>query len=238
MAFSVNLEIFEGPLDLLLYLIHRDRLNIYDIPISHITQEYLAYLKVLKELDVNVAAEFLDIASKLLRIKSRSLFPKDEINFEEDELDTKEELTQQLLIYKQYKEIANLLKVKENNSLQYYPIEIKYKNDSGKKEIFMNIIELISAAKEIKHRLKRTAELKYFFQLLPIDERIDQIKDRLIKYGNKKILFKDILDRKKEKHWIIVNFIAILELAKSSFLEIKQSENLKQIWINLKSIEK
>ncbi|MGH7741717.1 MAG: segregation and condensation protein A, partial [Candidatus Eiseniibacteriota bacterium] len=110
---TVKLARFEGPLDLLLHLIKRDEIDIYDIPIAHITQQYLAYIELMRALDLEIAGEFLVMAATLMRIKAKMLLPLPAVGEEEDEGDPREELVQRLIEYRQFKEAADTLKLKE-----------------------------------------------------------------------------------------------------------------------------
>ena len=117
---TVKLARFEGPLDLLLHLIKRDEIDIYDIPIAHITQQYLAYLELMRALDLDVAGEFLVMAATLMRIKAKMLLPLPQLGEEEDEGDPREELVQRLIEYRQFKEVAGTLKSKESERRMLY----------------------------------------------------------------------------------------------------------------------
>src|SRR5512137_1217856 len=113
MSYKVKLELFEGPLDLLLYLVKRDHLNIYDIPIAKVTEQYLQYLNLMQLLDLNVAGEFLVMAATLMQIKSQMLLPAKEDEGQKEEIDPREELVKRLLEYEKFKEIAESLRQKE-----------------------------------------------------------------------------------------------------------------------------
>ena len=113
--YRVNLDVFAGPLDLLLYLVRRDEIDIYDIPIAHITEQYVKYIEMLKQLDIELAGDFLVMAATLMQIKSRLLLPPEERGEEEEEEDPRWELVRQLLEYKRFKEAAD----------QFHRIEIK-----------------------------------------------------------------------------------------------------------------
>ena len=105
MKYKIKLDIFEGPLDLLLYLVKKDHLNIYDIPISQVTEQYLAYLELMRLLDLNIAGEFLVMAATLMQIKSRMLLPRDEAGLQDDEeIDPRQELVQRLLEYQRFQQ--------------------------------------------------------------------------------------------------------------------------------------
>ena len=113
-AYKVSLPSFKGPLDLLLHLIKQNEIDIYDIPIAHITQQYLAYLELMRALDLEVAGEFLVMAATLMRIKAKMLLPLPAVGEEEEEGDPREELVQRLVEYRQFKEAAGTLKLRED----------------------------------------------------------------------------------------------------------------------------
>jgi len=122
MTYKVKLEVFEGPLDLLLYLIKKEEIDIYDIPIAKITDQYLEYLELMKLLDLNIAGEFLVMAATLIHIKSRMLLPPDQLEGEEkEEEDPRAELVRRLLEYKKFKEAATELSHMEKQQKNYFP---------------------------------------------------------------------------------------------------------------------
>lgn len=235
MGFSVKLEVFEGPLELLLYLIKRDRLNIYEIPIAHITNEYLGYIKMMQELDVELASEFLDIASLLLRIKARSLLPRTTGDQDEELPDPREELTQKLLMYQKFREFADILRQHEHQGRLIYPVSINFKAPQTKTKSVMEVIELISAAREVNQRIKARSAMTFFLNLIPLELRIDQIREKISRWKLSKFKFEKLLEGKTDRDWIIVNFIAILELAKNSQISINQPDVFGDIWIQAKN---
>lgn len=235
MGFSVKLEVFEGPLELLLYLIRRDRLDIYDIPISHITDEYLAYINVMREFDMEIAVDFLDMASTLMRMKARALLPLPR-NEELSEPDlSKEELTQRLIVYQLFRDSANKLRAMENEGLRHIQIRPAARPEIGDKEKYMDVIFLINAARELNQRYKKNKSLKYLIDLIPLEDRIDRIIDIMLENPSKEVPFNEILDNRKDKPWIIVSFIAVLELARNSFLSVYQGKINGKICLQLKN---
>lgn len=114
-AYEIKLEQFEGPFDLLLFFIERDELNIHDIPISKITDEFLDYIQKMQSLNIELASEFIFVASTLMRIKAKMLLPRPDLDDPENEIDLKKELTQKLILYKQFKEICEEMRVLEEN---------------------------------------------------------------------------------------------------------------------------
>ncbi len=238
MAFSVKLEVFEGPLELLLYLIRRDRLNIYEIPIAHITNEYLSYIKFIRELDIEIAGEFLEIASLLLRIKAKSLLPLQINSEEEDLLDPKEELTRRLLLYQKFREKAFYLRELEKNKYLRYPSVHRIKHSVSRIKMTQDIVEFISAAREVNLRLIGKSPLTFILNMIPLEVRIDHIKTLIDKLDRKIITFADILEGKKGKSWVVVNFISLLELVKNSFLIIHQNELFGNLWVKYRTTSK
>ncbi len=121
MSYKVKLEVFEGPLDLLLYLIKKEEVNIYDIPIAKITDQYLEYLELMQLMDLDIAGEFLVMAATLMHIKSRMLLPPDQLEEEEAEEDPRAELVRRLLEYKKFKEAASQLATMESQQKHFFP---------------------------------------------------------------------------------------------------------------------
>ena len=151
--YKVKLEVFEGPLDLLLYLIKKDEVNIYDIPIARITDEYLEYIELMKMLDINIASEFIVMAATLMQIKSRMLLPVEErVPEEEEEVDPREELVRQLLEYKKFKEAAVQLEELELKRAEVFtraPEEDSFDNENGDEPFFeASLFDLIAAFSE------------------------------------------------------------------------------------------
>ncbi|MBN1619497.1 segregation/condensation protein A [candidate division WOR-3 bacterium] len=235
MGFSVKLEIFEGPLELLLYLIRRDRLDIYDIPVSHITDEYLSYISAMRELDIEVAVDFLEMASLLMRIKARALLPSKQ-NEEISEPDlSKEELTQRLLVYQQFRSAAAKFKSFESRGIMYYPIKPAARPQIEDSEKFMDVIFLINAARELSQRYKKIRSLRFVLDLIPLEERIDRITDIMLENPSREVGFYEVLDSRFDKPWIIVSFMAVLELVRNSFLSVGQDGTKGKIWLRLRS---
>ncbi len=235
MSISVKLEVFEGPLDLLLHLIDKNKVNIYDIPINEITEQYIEYIRNVDYSDLDSMSEFLVLASELISIKSKMLLPKDE----EDELDEdpRHELVERLLEYKMFKYISDLLKDKEfDASKTIYkestiPEEVNdYKEEIDPSEV-LGDITLSNIQKVFSSLLKKQEE-----KIDPIRSKFGEIKQEkisvedklkeIIKYASnhKKFLFTDLLSEHISKPELIVVFLGILELTKSGQVVIKQSK--------------
>jgi len=226
---GVRLPVFEGPLDLLLYLIRRDRLDIYDIPIGHITEQYLNMLGVLKVLDLDVAGDFLVMAASLMRMKARMLlptWPEDE----EDE-DPRADLVRQLLEYRKFKEAARDLREREEDRRLLFgrgfvpevegdlPVELEP----------VSHFVLIDVMKDVLSRVGE--EFFYHVELedVTLDEKIAIILGELREKG--RALFVDLVARTPRRIHIVVTFMAILELAKLGRIAVAQEANFGQIWL-------
>ncbi len=206
-----TLPIFEGPLDLLLYLIEKNELDIYDIPISLITGQYLDYLSRMKELNLFIAADFISMASNLIYIKSQMLLPKINSPLIEEEKDPREQLVEQLLLRKKFFEAGEFLSEKENLvSNQFYRTEKSY--EEGFSSYDVGVWDIVSALKEIIKRAKDRGS-----KVILIEERnlADKIGEIMEFFNERKTaFFEELLMGRINLEEIVITFIAILELAK------------------------
>ncbi len=214
--YKVKLEIFEGPLDLLLYLIKRDEIDIYDISIERITRQYLEYLQAFKELNIDVAGEFVVMAANLIYLKSRSLLPVDQQPPEEDaeEDDPRWDLIRQLIEYKKFKEAAAQLHVRQLEQ------ERIFTRDGGSSAVIadaplrlreVGIFELIHAFQNVIKRVEAREDLREIFgERFSVSEKIDMILQRV---GNgAAVRFSDLFGEIVSRVEIVVTFLALLEL--------------------------
>lgn len=222
--YKIKLEHFEGPLDLLLFFIKRDELNIYDIPISKITKEFLEYVNLIKMLDLEIAGDFILMASTLMHIKVRMLLPR-EVDEKGEEIDPRAELVRALLEYKRYKEVSEELGYFESNQrkINYrgnfsadekdappdYEFLLKNVTVFDLAKVFKRIIDGIK--EEPVHQIERIN--------ISIDEQIEFILN-LIRESSE-VHFLSLISKMKEKIRIIVTFIALLELVKMGKIRIK-----------------
>ncbi len=235
MSYQVQLNFFEGPLDLLLHLIKKEELDIYDIPIAEITEQYLEHIKYMQELDLDVASEFLVMSATLISIKSRMLLP--ELKDEEEVLeeDPREELVRHLVEYQKYKEAAAELRKKSeiNKNYIYRPIDC----DSWKEfftpdnpEIGVELSDLVKAFKKVLKRNKPIIMKTLEKQKVTVSERIEYIKKVLV--GNPQgTFFEDLFENNITINIIVVTFIAILELARLQKIKLEQNKNFGDIII-------
>ena len=213
--YKVKLEIFEGPLDLLLYLIKRDELDIYDISIERITRQYLEYLEAFKELNIDVAGEFIVMASNLLYIKSRSLLPLDQQPPEEtaEEDDPRWELIRQLIEYKKFKDAAAELhdraREQEDIFVRGGPPDLAAARPLLLGEV--GIFQLINAFQNVIKRIEARAELQEIFgENYTVSDKIETILARVSEGASLK--FSDLFAGMASRIEIVVTFLALLEL--------------------------
>ncbi|MDD5069133.1 MAG: segregation/condensation protein A [Candidatus Omnitrophica bacterium] len=208
---KIRLDIFEGPLDLLLYLIKKSHLNVYDIPITNVVDQYIQFLDLMKLLDINLASEYLVMAATLISIKSKMLLPRLETEDGEEEVDPRDELVQKLLEYEKFKDAADFLKEKERERLKYIT---RPQNTQMPKEVYIeaSIFDLISAFKSALKDVPR----EIFFEIIKdeytVEEKIHSIVHMLLK--GKKIALDELFAQARSKIEIVVTFLAILELIK------------------------
>jgi segregation and condensation protein A len=226
MVYDIHLDIFEGPLDLLLHLIKKNDLKINEIKIAEITAEYLGYLDLMQELNIDIAGEFLVMASTLMQIKSRTLIPS---NNEKDilENDSLNFLKNRLLEYQKYKELGKLLsyKIIENSQVYYRPSLPVNKQDFV---LDATIFDLMDSFRTALTTLPENIK-EIMYQEVPIETKIREILDVL--EGRQYVSFNEVLRIQKTKTAQIVCFMAVLELVKNKQITAKQFELFSEIRI-------
>lgn len=229
-AYEIKLEQFEGPFDLLLFFIERDELNIHDIPISKITDEFLDYIQKMQSLNIELASEFIFVASTLMRIKAKMLLPRPDLDDPENEIDLKKELTQKLILYKQFKEICEELRVLEENRNRLHSrgnIEadnkIARKKDRTDEELAsFDLYKLMMMYEKMMfnftHRIKEVTHtvIKYPYTIEQQKRAIAELIEL-----NKKLDFHQIAKNSENKVQFVYNFLAILEMLQQRLLEIE-----------------
>lgn len=228
MAYNIKLDIFEGPLDLLLHLIKKNEVDIYDIPIAVITEQYLEYIEMIKEMNLDLAGEFLVVAATLVHIKSKTLLPVDEeAKAEEDEgVDPTEELVRRLLEYQRYKEAARGL----NERLilgrdvfvrgQELPLE-GIEEETGLTNV--SVFDLMEALKEVLRKAPKSRTIELTVERFKIADKINYIMEHLNQV--KSAVFTSLFREDATRGEIIVTFLAVLELAKLIMIKIHQTED-------------
>ncbi|WP_102027150.1 segregation/condensation protein A [Salirhabdus sp. Marseille-P4669] len=238
-VYKVKIDAFEGPLDLLLHLINSYEIDIYDIPVAQITEQYMLYIHTMQQLELDIASEYLVMAATLLAIKSQMLLPNPEI--EEDDLeyeeDPREDLVRRLVEYRKYKEAAQSLKDRELEANHIYtrpPIDLsRFKSteivveNNGEVTIF----DLIGSLQKLFQRKKweQPLETRVHRQEIPIQERMEQIMKQ-IRHAQDGIRFDQLFPEPIRSH-IVVSFLAILELMKKREIICKQDDNFSEIYI-------
>jgi segregation and condensation protein A len=232
--YKVKLEIFEGPLDLLLYLIKRDEIDIYDISIERITKQYLEYLQAFKELQIDIAGEFVVMAANLIYLKSRSLLPLDQQPPEEDadEDDPRWDLIRQLIEYKKFKEAAGQLR---DRALEQERI---FTRDGGSPPISdaplplheVGIFQLIHAFQEVIKRVEAREDLHEIFgERFSVSEKIEKILERVANGAS--VRFSELFGQIVSRVEIVVTFLALLELIRLNQVRALQRKMFDEIEI-------
>lgn len=233
MPYRVQLEKFEGPLDLLLFLIRKSEVDIYDIPIAEITKQYLAYLEILEFLDLENAGEFILMAATLIRIKVKMLLPRPET--EEDEVDDpRQELVQRLLEYQSFKEVASHLDDLEDSQSHFYPRQnYSFEKEEAPEEEEpgrdVSMFDLMAAFVEILKRAPTIAQ--HTIERIPVT--IEEQSAYILGYLEKRetVLFTELMTQIKERIVLIVTFVAILDLVRNKRLLLSQNQPFAEIWL-------
>ena len=232
--YKIKLEHFEGPLDLLLFFIKRDELDIYDIPISKITKEFLDYVKIIQMLDLETAGDFILMASTLMHIKVRMLLPR-EVDEKGEEIDPRAELIAALLEYKRYKEMSEELGFLESNQRKL-SFRGNFSKDSKVSlpdyEILLKNVTLFDLAKAFKKAIdnvKPEVVHEIIKINITVDEQVQYIFKKLEEYNE--LHFMSLIDGMKEKIRIVITFVALLELIKMQQIGIKETPDFNEFII-------
>ena len=224
-ALRISLPLYEGPLDLLLDLIRRQKLNIYDIPIARVTGQYLDYLHLMKELNVNVASDFLLIAAQLIYIKSRTLLPPDPDANPEDGEDPREELVRRLLEYEKFKDAAQMLYQKElvEKAAWSRPGKLEADKDDLEPEIPVTLFDMMSVFRDVLQRFEERAPLDVDREEFSVEQMIRLIRDELSRAPSG-LSFRKLMESFSTRRALIAAFLALLELARLQALRIGQKD--------------
>lgn len=225
--YAIKLDIFEGPLDLLLYLIKKNEIDIYNIPVALITEQYLQYLKMIKSLNLDLAGEYLVMASTLIHIKSKMLLPEPEEPEEEEEEDPRAELVRQLLEYQAFKEAATnlgerpILERDVFTRAAFLPEETEKSTATEEELIEVSIFDLIEAFHRLVSRIDKKELLEIDLEKMSLTDIINDIMERLS--NEKNLTFDELLGERKERWRIIYTFLALLELVKLRMVKAYQT---------------
>ena len=241
--FEIKLPLFEGPFDLLLFFIERDELDIYDIPIAKITNDFLDYLHHLETLNVELASEFILVAATLMRIKSKMLLPRPQLDEQGNEIDPREELIKHLLEYKKYKSVIDTFQKLEETELQ-----------KEKRGNILRELKSLAATVNVEAELQEVDLYKLMQVYEKVSKRFEEEKNRpvhqVVQYpytveGQKEyilneltrkrtISFAEMVETNPTRVALIFNFLAILEMLAMGNLEIQLGEGYNNFWITLK----
>jgi segregation and condensation protein A len=233
MDFRVNLDVFRGPLDLLLYLVRKHEVEIVDLPIAPITDQFLEYLALLKDLDVNAVGDFLDMASTLIEIKSRSVLPRGgEVD---DELsDPRQELVRRLLEYKKFKDAASMLDERGRSWQQRFgrmanDLPTRQRDPSEEEIREVELWDLVSAFGRIMRDAEATKPSNIVYDDTPIHVYMAQINKRLAERG--RLTLRELFTPGMHKSAVIGVFLAILELVRHQQVRAQQNQLFGEIWV-------
>ena len=232
--YSIKLNNFEGPMDLLLYFINRDKIDIYDIPILKITKDYLEYINIMEKMDIDLGAEFIYMSTLLIQIKARMLLPKAIDENSEQLEDPRIELVHRILEYKRFKKVGDKLEDKLNYHNKRYPKGslMNYSPTLDMDNILPLDVKLFDLAKTFKNILENLPENNEFDVIaeeITLQEQINFIKDMLLNKG--KFHLTDVIT-KKSKIYVISLFLAILELIRLEEINFKQTQNFSDMIIS------
>jgi segregation and condensation protein A len=223
--YKVKLEVFEGPLDLLLYLIRKEEVSIYDIPIARITEQYLDYLRAMQELDIGVAGEFLVMAATLIYIKSQTLLPRDP-NAPPDEEDPRNELVYQLLEHQKFKAAANVLYQRRTIEAAAFTRGAT-ESDKDNPEVAATIFQLFEVFREVLNRQLAITEIEIAREEMTMAEKLAEIKVLVARSGQ--VDARELFERARSRRELVLIFLAVLELVKELVIRLRQSETFGNI---------
>ncbi|MGE5391439.1 MAG: segregation and condensation protein A [Deltaproteobacteria bacterium] len=236
MTYLVDLEAFHGPMDLLLYLIEKDEINIYDIPIARISDQYISYLQVSGVSDLDNLGDFLLMASYLLNLKSRMLLPRPPVEMigeEAEEIDPREELVQRLLDYKRYKEAAVSLGLRQEGDLA----RIFYRNAGdellGPEEIITDLGALLKAYRTVLHELSEEPSFEIRLEEISVEDKMEEITNRLAESAGG-MIFQDLFLGIRYRREAYALFMALLELLRLQRVMASQAAVFGEIMIYLR----
>jgi len=213
MAYKIKLQLFEGPLDLLLYLVKKDHLNIYDIPIKDVTEQYMKYIELMQLLDLNIAGEFLVMAATLMQIKSKMLLPAEE-QVQEEQEDPRDELVKRLLEYEKFKQVAEELRQREIQQKDVFkrPKPIAKEEIPGEPEVYFeaSLFDLITAFSQALEDVPKELFYEVIKDEFSVEDKVHKILHLMLVESS--VPISKLFSEAKSKIEIIVTFLAVLEL--------------------------
>src|SRR5215510_6671 len=225
--YKVKLPMFEGPLDLLLYLIRKEEVSIYDIPIARITEQYLDYLRAMQELDIGVAGEFLVMAATLIHIKTQMLLPRDPDAPEEEIEDPRAELVYQLLEHQKFKAAANVLH--QRAMMEAAAFTRPLDSDEENPEVAATLFQLFEVFKDVMDRRRAISEIEIAGDEMTMAEKIAEI--RLMLNEQIEVSARALFEHARSRREMVLIFLAVLELVKELVIRLVQRETFGDITI-------
>jgi segregation and condensation protein A len=234
--YKVKFEVFEGPLDLLLYLIKKEEVDIYDVNLTQLATQFIEYIELMRMLDLDIAGEFLVMASTLMYIKSRELLPVDQqvtVEGEDEGEDPRWELIRQLVEYKKFKDAAAQLQVLEARQENVYPrlpVKPAFEAPESIGRPTVSIFDLINAVNTVLKRVNRREDLRDIFEdKWSVSEKIEELRNALAQ--RESLRFSELFARAESRFEVVVTFLALLELIRLKQLVATQSEAFGDIQI-------
>ena len=222
----ITLGEFEGPLDLLLYLIRQEQVNIYDIPIARITDEYLRYLNLMQELDLTIAGDFLVMAAQLIEVKSRMLLPRDPLTVEEEIEDPRAELVNRLLEHEKFKSAAQMLWSRATVEQAVFT-RAEIETDKNNPEVAVGLFDLLTVFQKILARHKEEVMLEIEREEVSMAEMIDRLRNMVRSAGELNLL--KFFERAQSRRELVVAFLSVLELVRLAEISLVQRETFGDI---------
>jgi len=233
-ALEVFLDAFEGPLDLLLYLIRRQNLDILDIPIADITVQYIQYIEMMHEMRFELAAEYLVMAAMLAEIKSRMLLPRVNLDDEDEEGDPRAELIRRLQEYERFKQAAEDINGLPQLGRDVYPVRVEAPHKHFEQEPpEVDLREVLLALKDVLHRADMFSSHHIAREPLSLRERMSRVLDAV--HGERFTDFTDLFDIAEGRQGVVVTFMAILELIKQQLIELVQADTFASIHVKARA---
>ena len=231
-GYKVQLEMYEGPLDLLLDLIRKQEMDIHNIPISKITGQYLDYLHKLEELDIDVSADFIYMAASLIYIKSKMLLPPDPLAGPEEQMDPREDLVQRLLEHEKFKNAAQMLAEKQQIEAHTWskPDRSLYGSEGTEEEIIVSLVDVVSAFQQVLDRRKEVARIELKHDTFTVAQMMDLLRKQLIA-SEEPVSLVRFFESCPSRHAMIVAFLAVLEMVRLQAILLVQGKLFDDIVI-------
>jgi len=228
--YRIQLPVYEGPLDLLLDLIRKQEMDIHNIPIAKVTEQYLDYLHQLEKLDIDVSDDFVYMAASLIYIKSKMLLPADPLAGPEDSQDPREELVHRLLEHEKFKNAAQLLYQKQQieDHVWSRPDRTLYTGEAVEGEIVVSLVDLVKTLQQVLERRKAVTKLSVRHETVTVAQMMDRLRQRLLA-GEDALSLADFFDACESRHAMIVALLAVLEMVRLQAVILVQSELFGEI---------